>query len=265
MRRLDLTFLAAIAASRLLAHDLYVLPARFFVDPGKQLLVSFNNGDSFPVSEASPVLKRVRDTNLISAKGPAAMRGLRIDGNKATATSTAPPTGEFIVTIRTIPNFLKQERAPFLAYLKEEGLLHVMEWRTQHEETKMPGRERYSKYAKALLVAGESDGFFAHQVGFPIEIIPESDPYKAKPGNELPVRVVFKGNPAADLQLEAAWTSHGESKTTIAGRTDSEGRITIHLDRPGLWRLHALKMERCSEPTVADWESYWASLTFEVR
>jgi hypothetical protein len=32
---------------------------------------------------------------------------------------------------------------------------------------------------------------------------------------------------------------------------------------PGRWRLHTILMERITTPD-ADWESFWATLTFEV-
>ena len=47
------------------------------------------------------------------------------------------------------------------------------------------------------------------------------------------------------------------------GRTDAQGNITAPLEAKGLYRLHVLKMERRSEPDI-DWESYWATLTFEL-
>ena len=141
----------------------------------------------------------------------------------------------------------------------------MIKWREEHRELNKEGRELYSKYAKSIVLAGASDGFFSHEIGFPIEIIPERDPYAAKAGESLPVRVNLRGNPAAGQEVEAAWAGSRESRTTIVGRTDSTGRISVRLERPGLWRLHTLKMGRCSEPAVADWESLWASLTFEIR
>jgi len=84
------------------------------------------------------------------------------------------------------------------------------------------GSERYSKFAKALLISGSSDDFYRQSLGF--EIIPEINPYTLHAGAQLPVRVWFRGEPAVDLQLEAAWYAGGESKTTIIGRTDAEGR-----------------------------------------
>ena len=80
----------------------------------------------------------------------------------------------------------------------------------------------------------------------------------------LPVRVMFRGKSAQGLQLEMATFADGQFMTTIPGRTNDQGRIEIRLQR-GLCRLHTLHMERCGEPAVADWESFWASLTFEVK
>ncbi len=47
------------------AHDLYLIPERFVVQGAMLLPVDLQNGDSFPESEISPVLERVRDMRLL--------------------------------------------------------------------------------------------------------------------------------------------------------------------------------------------------------
>ena len=47
-------------------------------------------------------------------------------------------------------------------------------------------------------------------------------------------------------------------------RTDAEGRVTLELDRPGPWLVTSVHMLAAPKETGADWESLWASLTFEV-
>jgi uncharacterized GH25 family protein len=80
------------------------------------------------------------------------------------------------------------------------------------------------------------------------------------------VQVLFRGKPAAGQQLEVAWAGAGVSREmSIAGRTDQDGRLNVPLARPGKWRIHTLLMERCADQKAAEWESYWASLTFETR
>lgn len=255
-----------VAHIALYAHDFYILPHLFRVAPNSKIVINFNNGDSFPESEAAPALSRLKNAELQSAAGIVAVSDLHIDGKRAAGIVKVPEqSGSLLLSAHTAPHFIELAPDKFLDYIKEEGLTHVIDWRAQHGETNKPSRERYTKFAKSLLVSGAPNNFYIHPIGFPIEIIPEADPYTLHPGDKLPVRVVFQGKPAADLQLEAAWSNGSKSKTAIVGRTDAQGRIGVPLAAEGKWRLHSLLMERCVEPAAADWESFWASLTFEVR
>jgi len=94
----------------------------------------------------------------------------------------------------------------------------------------------------------------------PIEIVPEKDPSQLRSGEALPVKVLFKGVPAKNLQLFAASTGAPANKNI--GKTDANGRIAVPVT-PGKWRLHTILMERITAPD-ADWESFWATLTFEI-
>jgi Domain of unknown function (DUF4198) len=254
-------FFTACAAG----HDLYLLPDRFLIEKGAVLSFGIHNGDAFPESEASPAMERLRDVVLHSSTGAAEAEHLHVDGKRAIGTAAVSRPGDLILTARTIPNFIQLEPDKFEDYLKEEGLTDVIAWRASHGEARKPGRERYSKYAKALLLAGTPDGYYDHQAGFAIEIVPEKDPYLLKPGEQLPVKVLFQGKPAAGLSMEAAWAGPQGKGVQRVGTTDSQGRIVVPLRAAGRWRLHTIKMERCTEPAVADWESSWASLTFELR
>ena len=93
------------------------------------------------------------------------------------------------------------------------------------------------------MVSGEPDNFYQHALGHTIQIIPEQDPSSIHAGSALPVRVLFGGKPAADLQMEAAWSANGKSKTTVIGRTDTAGCIRVPMAAAGKWRLHTLIMD----------------------
>ncbi len=247
------------------AHDLYLMPERFHVSRGETVGVAVHDGDAFPDSEVSAALQRLRDASLRGAQGAAKVLNLHVDGRRVTGSVTVPGNGDLLLTVRTIPNFIMLEADKFTAYLKEEGLTQVIEARARSGDTAKAGRERYSKFAKAILLAGTPDDEYRHAVGHAIEIVADKNPYQLKAGDALPVRVLFRGAPAEGLQLEAAWAGPGGSKVQVIGRTDVQGKITVPLTSAGKWRLHSLKMERCADASAADWESYWASLTFEIR
>lgn len=265
MRILTPVFLLFGCALAAFGHDMYIMPATFQPAKGATLAVGFHVGDSFPDSEVGGRVERLQNPRLIGKSATATFRNLRVEGNRDLGDVLVGAPGELIAAVNTTPSLIELEPDKFADYLKEEGLADVIAWRAAHGESGKAGKERYSKYAKSLLVSGASDGFFNHVVGFAIEIIPEADPQKLKPGDQLPIRILFRGKPAADLQIEAAWASAGGNKTVVVGRTGADGRLKVPIGTAGRWRLHTIKMERCAEPATADWESFWASLTFELR
>lgn len=243
-------------SSAALAHDLYLMPASTRVPAGEPAIIAAHVGDSFPASE-SPL----DPTRIVNAS---AFTSFRILG-MATWGTTSPLTtpGSHVIGIGTKPRLLELEAVKWEAYLKDEGLDSILAWRKENGQSAKQGRELYSKFAKTLVVVGgqPSDGYRAI-TGFPIEFVLEADPSTLKPGAMLPVQVLWKGKPAPGLQVELAFAAPGKPK--IAGRTDSEGRLKVQLDRPGRYRLHTVAMERAVNKPEADWESVWASFTFEL-
>ena len=265
MKAIPLLTLLVVFGATASAHDMYIMPASFFPGKGATITVGFHVGDSFPDSEVSGRLERLRDPKLIWRDGSGQFRNLRVDGKRDVGDAVVGGGGELIATVNTAPALIELDAAKFTKYLKHEGLTEIVEWRAQHGESAKSGKERYSKYAKGLLLAGTTDGFATHAIDHVIEIVPEASPYTLKPGDQLPIQVLFRGKPAAGLQIESSWASKTGRKTKLAGRTGSDGRLKVPLSAAGLWRIHTIKMERCTEPAVADWESFWASLTFEMR
>src|SRR5271168_3511272 len=261
---------ALLFALPVFAHDFYVMPSGFSAGEGSGLAVGLRNGDTFPESEVSPVLDRVRDVKLLSAAGTFDVKNLRKTEKEILGDVQIPGPGGAIVIARTVPHFISLGPKPFNTYLSHEGLDDVIAWRQKHQESRTPSRERYSKYAKALITTGGDTSFLAHEVGtaagMTIEIVPEASPNDLKDGQPLPIRVLYRGKPAAGRQIEVSWAGAGVSRQiSIAGRTDANGRLDIALGKPGKWRVHTVLMERCADQKAAEWESYWASLTFETR
>lgn len=249
----------------LTAHDLYLKPVSFRLAPGVPGKVEFHNGEAFPNSQVPPVLERLRDATVISPAGREAMTGLRIEGSAGRADFKTPQANAFLLTSRTIPNFIELAPLKFHEYLKHEGLDWVIEWRQKNGEAAKPGREMYSKYVKSILHTGPADAFVTKPAGLTIEFVPLVDPASLQPGTNLTVQVLFRGTAAPGLPVEASSFHRGAVKHRQIGRTDSEGKIQIPLQVPGLWKLHTILMEKHGDSERADWESFWASLTFFIE
>jgi uncharacterized GH25 family protein len=51
----------------------------------------------------------------------------------------------------------------------------------------------------------------------------------------------------------------------LAARTDNDGRVRFQLRRGGMWLVKAVHMVPAPAGANAEWASFWASLTFEMR
>jgi uncharacterized GH25 family protein len=236
------------------AHDLYLMPAHFRVSVGDKVVVSVHNGDSFPNSEGTTDPRRLLDARLSDGT---AFEDFQMLGKATHGVVPVRSRGSLWASVHTEPRLLDPVPAEkFAAYLKEEGLPEVPY-----------GREMYSKFAKALLVSEAPDASFRTPLGMTIEFVPEVNPGLLKPGDSLPVQVLFRGKPLPGVQVEKAWSASGATRGgqyQVVGRTDGEGRIAVPVQCAGKWRLHAVTMEKHPDARVADYASFWASLTFEV-
>jgi len=240
------------------AHDLYLMPDKTVVEPGTKVVMSIHVGDSFPKSEGPADPGRIVDSRMSDGTP---IEGWQILGRATHAVVSVAGTGSRWAGAATKPRTLGMPAEKFAAYLKEEGLDGVAAWRQKNGEAERFGRERYTKFAKALVVGGRPDEGWKKTLGYAIEIVPEKDPGAMRVGERLPVRVVFRGKAAAGVQVMASW----EGGNAVVGRTDAAGRVSVPIGATGRWRLHALTMERAAPGGEVDWESYWASMTFGVR
>jgi uncharacterized GH25 family protein len=259
-----LLLLGAAVAS---AHDMFVKPARFFVAENAEVIVRVLNG-TFSKSENSIARVRVRD---ISVVGPERRQQLdtavwSAEGDTSTFRVRTGVTGTYVLAASTRPSVIALEAKDFNLYLREDGIPDVLEARRQAGELDQPARERYSKHVKALIQVGqERSEHFAAELGYPAELVPLDNPYALARGRTLRVRTLVDGQPAANqFVLYGGRTPNGGRMAQRSVRSDSTGVARIGLRGRGTWYVKFINMAQVQGDTV-DYESKWATLTFEVR
>ena len=98
-------------------------------------------------------------------------------------------------------------------------------------------------------------------LGFTLELVAERNPYAMRAGHELPVTLIYQGRPLAGALVVAINRADPSSKLTA--RSDGDGRVRFRLPRAGMWLIKAVHMVP-AQTADADWESFWASLTFQL-
>ena len=106
-------------------------------------------------------------------------------------------------------------------------------------------------------------------VGLKIELVPQVDPTTLRAGSTLGVRLLLDGVPAPNALVGAIPASAKGTPETwpLTGRTDSKGEVAFRLQEAGPWLIRAVRTVRRTGETgdlAADWESYWASLSFQL-
>jgi hypothetical protein len=260
--------LLVAAASPALAHEFWLSPSTYRPAAGDLVSVSMVVGTGFR-GEVKPYATP-RTVRFV-------LRGARENDMSALSTNGDPVSARFKVAsgdgqlLAYESNFASIELPAhdFDAYLKLEGLDAPLAARARLGAAEGPGRERYARCPKSWIGTGETSRATA-PVGLTMEIVPLADPTAAA---SLPVRVLFHGQPLAGA-LVRAWNrplagvgpadpaSRDSLGPVIQARTDAQGEARLSATHAGEWMVSAVHMEPSSDPAAADWQSWWASLTF---
>ena len=148
----------------------------------------------------------------------------------------------------------------FQDYLKDEGLEKHLILAKARAGGGGKIREQYSRCAKALIAAPQGEAAAPDQdFHCALELIAESNPYK---DGDLKLRLLFRNAPVEGVLVAAFSKSDPTNKIKL--RTDKDGRVMFKPPRSGVWLVKAVHMIAQARFVRGDWESFWASLTFEV-
>lgn len=267
---------AAVSAG---AHDFWLIPNAFMVEPGSQLEVLGQTSSAFPTSEAAVTPDRVASARLIGASTIDVISDLSARGASLLLRHRQPNEGQYLVAVTLEPRSVRESPESFRRYLLLEGAPEALE--RYESEGLLPTADsvtrRYAKYAKTLVQIGRgSSRSFSRRADHPLELIPLSDPAAVRPGQTLSFRLLLNGRPLAGAHAHAGAAPFGAAAMadTAAARaarsrdvsltTSNDGTLTIEIDRSGLWNVRTLQIVPAVKGSGADWDVHWATFVFSV-
>jgi uncharacterized GH25 family protein len=257
-----LAALTCFSALSLAAHECWLQPSNFTPAPGEEVRLTLNVGMQFQGETRDFTPARVARLRHFSATGETDWTA-RAQGQRELPVSF-PSAGSHVVTLDSSASLLTLDADKFHAYLREEGLDPIITLREQAGEASSPGRERYQRCNKTLvLVGGRSDTTWKIRTGQRLELVPLDNPASLAPGESLRCLLLFNGTPLPGALLRA-WHRAGEQLTVIDARTAADGTATFTLPLAGRWMLSTVHMIRTTADKDADWESFWGNLTFSL-
>ena len=265
MKALIYTIVLFFISHTSLAHDYWISPTEFRPNQGDVVPIKLFVGDHFQGQIERELSKEMTiDFELSNSKGRRDILDPDLYGKKPIGEPRFETVGTNILAIQRNWAHIEMEGPKFHDYLKHEGLTHIIDARVKAGEQQESATERYRRYLKSIVVVGDhEDEHWKTVLGHKLEIIPLSNPSCAKPGSTVAFRVLLDGKPLKQVQVAALGKANGRT-VDKHGRTDTNGQVAFELEMAGFWMVRLVHLRRCEED-VADWESFWSSLTFEVK
>src|SRR4051812_13088782 len=259
MTRFAIAIFAASIALQASAHDFWIEPSTFHPAVGDRVTAALRVGQKLagdPLPNIPPLIDRfmIRGAN---AERPVVGRA----GADPAGIAFIAEGGLHWIGYQSNPYPVALEGAKFEDYLRDEGLERIIDARKKSGQSAAPGRERFYRCAKALLETPGVEAFDT-PLGFTLELVPRANPYALKRARDLPLALTFRGKPIANVLVVAM--SKDDPLRAIRARTDAKGRVTLPLAHAGFWLIKAVYMEAAPADAGVDWESWWASITFEL-
>lgn len=268
-RRYLLTVVLLLAgATALHAHDLFFRMTSFFVPVNASVRINVLNG-TFSTSENSVTRDRLRDLSVVSPSGRvrADTSLWSVTGDTSAFYLRTAAAGTYVVGASLLPREITLSAADFNTYLRDDGVPDVLEARRRAGEMEKGATERYSKHVKAIVQAGsERSGGFATVLGYPAELVPLDNPYSLRARSVLRVRALVDGKPVPNQFVVWGGRFRNEGRfPQRTTRTDADGVARIRLENAGQYYVKFISMTRYNGAEKIDYESKWATLTFEIR
>lgn len=269
------------------SHDLYLKMETYFLTPNQEATLQLFNG-TFEKSENIITRDRMLDASFVANGVRNAISESEwkdLDSTITQVTFTPNKAGTYVAGVATKARNIELKAADFNDYLKHDGILDMLDYRSKNQLMEEDAIESYQKHVKAIFQVGEQKtDDWKTALGYPIEFIPLSNPYDSYSGGSIALQLLLEGEPLANQLVYANHLSkghhhdnhdhdHSHDESNIEGhshtdgqqlRTNNEGVVEVALQEDGIYYIRTIHMVNIEDDEVVTHASKWATLTFEV-
>ncbi len=258
--------LIVIGTGPVVSHEFWIAPVRYAVEPGEKIVAALRVGENFKGSTNSFIPDNFSRFDLIIDTQTSKIEGRM--GDDPALQIDAPKPGLAIIVHETTKNHVRYlEWEKFAKFARHKNFPEILE---THKTRNLPDGnflERYFRFAKSLVAVGHGRGK-DRAVGLETEFVAEANPYTDKLENGLPVRLLFKGKPRANAQVEVFAKASNGTVDVFTLKTDRDGRVSVPTKAGHEYLLDAVvirPLEAADPKSEPVWETLWAQFTFSIR
>lgn len=249
------TFLSSICL--IFGHNLWLVGKD---ETAEKTKIEINTGDDFPASDSAVKTERIAGFKVLSENGAQNISDFTVEGKSLTAIVEEKPKTAFVAGIELLPHPITLEADRFAHYIEDEDAEVFTKPDFIIGETLAEQRESYAKFAKVLVKNNaENTEVFTQKISHKFEIVLMEISAK-----HLRVQVLFENTPVENLRVSSGAENLNGGKYSAHTRTDENGFAEIEITQNGHWFVRSHLIRRHSDTSNFEWESFWASVTFQV-
>ena len=207
-------------------HDYWILPSTFKPSPGDIIDAGFSSAhDYFGMEEVPDITKYA-----MSLRSPTG-RDITLAFSRVTAKAAWVRlpifmSGTYVLSaVNTTPEYWTKTTTGWQTGPISSPAVTLKSY-------------KYVKSIKTFFTVGTPTDTYKSICGFEIEMIPQKNPTALRKGDKLPVKIIFRGNPAPDVPVFAIYEgfkAKDHSDQPVQTKTNVDGIAEILVDRAGKW------------------------------
>ena len=271
LKSMLLTASMLLASGSTQAHELFLKPDNYFLKPQSKELLKLVNG-TFDKNLAIVARARMQDVSI--AADDKVFHPPATDWHDADAAShltfTTGKAGTPVAGVSTRPGVRTLPAADFRAFMKLYGALDGLA--SFDSESKLAAvRQRSAKHVKAVFQVGNAYSTdYSRRLGYPLEIVPQNNPFELKLNEALRFQVLHNGQPVANHLVyvnHAGFNEDDDAERRVNAqklRTDKNGMASVKISKKSAWYIALIHVHPVKDAD-ADYDTNWATLTFEMK
>ncbi|MEM7659612.1 MAG: DUF4198 domain-containing protein [Bacteroidota bacterium] len=219
----------------LCSHDLYLKMETYFLEPNQEATLSLYNG-TFETSENVITRDRMLDASVVAQGERVPIQPDQWQDQDSTITQltfTTGKAGTYVAGVSTKARNIELTAEKFNSYLEHDGVLDMLEARTQNDLLGEDAVESYQKHVKAIYQVGDvKTQDWSTVMGYPIEFVPQANPYEKYSGDQVAVQLLLDGQPLPNQLVYADYlpSTHAHSDSDHPHEHDGDHHSHSHSD-----------------------------------
>ena len=253
----------AVSAGSALAHEFWLEPVNYRVQPGERIVARAINGEEFRGREFSYSATGYRRSGVMAGGIDNPIPGNTGD-RPAVSVEPAGPGLNILYHASTMNVLTYPGMEKFESFLRGKHL----DWGVEaHRAKGLPEegiREAYFRMVKSLVAVGNGAGA-DRKVGLAFELMALDNPYTS--AGDIRIALMRSGKPVPNYPIYV-FRKNGAEVSKLSLNTDGKGIVTVPRGPGGEFMVNAVELsepsDRIKQAAKAHWQTLWAALTYEI-